>query len=280
MLLSGMVTMLRRRGLPSGSAAEVIRGFIGRDLPGDSSALLTGVEHVIFVPSAHVGLYASKFGTEDTLWVLVNTTVIMDWTLRQAPVGRPELLARLNALADEMRLRILDLLARHDELSAQEIIAQLELTQSSASRHLSQLRGLGFIVERRGEGASKHYQLNRPQFDWTFRAIEQLLAGDSLTADVMAVPERPDEIRNFLDRKGRLDSWPAKVKVQQLLLRYLAERFEPGRRYSEREVNALLNEWHTFDDPATLRRDMYDQRLLDRTRDGMQYWRVIEGTSR
>lgn len=277
MLLSGMVTMLRRRGLPTGSAAEVIRAFVGRDLPSNSSMLLAGVERIIFVPSAHVGLYASKFGTEDTLWVFVNTTVIMGWTLRQAPVGRPELLARLSTLADETRLRILELLARHDELYAQEIMAQLELTQSSASRHLNQLRGLGFIVERRGEGASKLYQLNRPQFDWTFRAIEQLLAGDS-AVEQLVQPDRPDEIRNFLDRDGRVESWPAKRKAQQVLLRYLAERFEPGRRYSEREVNALLNEWHTFDDPATLRRDMYDERLLDRTRDGMQYWRVTEST--
>ncbi len=106
-----------------------------------------------------------------------------------------------------------------------------------------------------------------------------MLAGDSVDPEQMVQSDRPDEIRNFLDRKGRVDSWPAKRKAQQALLRYLVEHFEPGRRYSEREVNALLNEWHTFDDPATLRRDMYDERLLDRTRDGMQYWRVTEGTA-
>jgi hypothetical protein len=275
-LLSGMTTVLRRRGLPSGSAAEVIRACVGRDLPGDSSLLLAGVEQLVFVPSAHVGLYASRFGSDDTLWVFVNSTVIQDWSMRQGPVARSELLARLNTLADETRLRILELLARHDELQAQEIIARLELTQSSASRHLNQLRSLGFVVERRGEGATKLYQLNRPQFDWTFRAVEQLLAGESQGVAEAQFTEQSDEIRNFLDRQGRVTSWPAKVRVQRLLLRYLVERFEPGRRYSEREVNALLNEWHTFDDPATLRRDMYDLRLFDRTRDGMQYWRVEE----
>jgi hypothetical protein len=239
--------------------------------------LLADVDRVIFVPSSHVGLLASKFGTGSSLWVFVNTMVITGWTLRQAPVGRPELLARLNALGDETRLRILELLARHDELYAQEIIGKLDLTQSSASRHLNQLRGLGFIAERRGEGASKIYQLNRPQFDWTFRALEQLLAGDHLSTEEMARADAPEELRNFLDQQGRVESWPAKRKVQQVLLRYLAEQFEPGRRYTEREVNALLNEWHTFDDPATLRRDMYDERLIDRTRDGTQYWRTGEG---
>ena len=279
-LLSGMIAMLRRRGLPAGSAAEVIRAFAGRDLPGDSGALLADVERIIFVPSPHVGLYASKFGTDTILWVFVNTTVIMGWTLRQAPVGRPELLARLSALADETRLRILELLSRVEKLSAQEIIARLELSQSTASRHLNQLRGLGFVVERRGEGASKIYQLNRPQFDWTFRALEQLLAGDNLSMDEVQPSDRPDELRHLLDRNGRVERWPAKRKTQQILLRYLADRFEPDRRYSEREVNALLNEWHTFDDPATLRRDMYDERLIDRTRDGTQYWRVSEGAAR
>ena len=49
-----------------------------------------------------------------------------------------------------------------------------------------------------------------------------------------------------------------------MLLSYLASKFEHGREYAEREVNQLLNQWHTYQDPATLRRDLYDARLLDR----------------
>ncbi len=57
---------------------------------------------------------------------------------------------------------------------------------------------------------------------------------------------------------------------------WLADRFEPGVKYTEREVNALLNQWHTFGDPVTLRRELYDDRRIDRTRDGARYWLVVD----
>lgn len=65
---------------------------------------------------------------------------------------------------------------------------------------------------------------------------------------------------------------PAKQRKKQLVLSYLAEKFEVEKLYSEREVNALLKEWHTFEDPATLRRELYDRRFLNRTPDGSAYW--------
>ena len=58
---------------------------------------------------------------------------------------------------------------------------------------------------------------------------------------------------NFLDTEGRLTKFPAKRPMQTQALHYLAEKFEAGREYAEREVNALLLQWHTFGDPATLR---------------------------
>ena len=41
--------------------------------------------------------------------------------------------------------------------------------------------------------------------------------------------------------------------------------------YTEKEVNDFLKKWHTFSDPATLRRELYDFRFLDRSRDGRAY---------
>ncbi len=79
------------------------------------------------------------------------------------------------------------------------------------------------------------------------------------------------ELRSFLDGEGRLTLWPAKRKKRLWALLLLAERFEPGRIYSEKEVNALLNSWHTFGDPATLRRELHDMGFLDRERDGSAY---------
>ena len=81
----------------------------------------------------------------------------------------------------------------------------------------------------------------------------------------------PRELRPFMDENGRLKQWPTRQKVQRMAADYLAARFESGREYSEREVNALLCDWHTFSDWALLRRVMFDWRYLDRESDGSRY---------
>jgi len=80
------------------------------------------------------------------------------------------------------------------------------------------------------------------------------------------------KIASFLDDEGRLTQYPARVKRQIFTLYYLASKFEPGKRYTEKEVNQILQEWHTFDDWATLRRDLCDRCFLDRKADGSEYW--------
>lgn len=78
-------------------------------------------------------------------------------------------------------------------------------------------------------------------------------------------------LRNFMDANGKLTAFPAKRKMKIYCLIYLAEKFEAGRDYTERQVNNLLLSWHTFADPATLRRELYEYHFLDRSRDGKIY---------
>ena len=80
-----------------------------------------------------------------------------------------------------------------------------------------------------------------------------------------------EQIRHFLDAEGRLKVFPAKRKRKIHVLFYLAGKFEPGVVYSEHQVNELLLLWHTFGDPATLRRELYDYRFLNRSADGRTY---------
>lgn len=83
--------------------------------------------------------------------------------------------------------------------------------------------------------------------------------------------ELKDVLRSFLNAEGRLTAFPAKRKMKLYALFFLAEKFTPGRDYTEREVNELLNLWHSFRDPATLRRELYDYHFLDRSPDGKSY---------
>ncbi len=82
------------------------------------------------------------------------------------------------------------------------------------------------------------------------------------------------ELTPFLDGTGRLISFPAKHKKKLLAIWYLAGKIESGRQYKESEINDLLDEWTFFHDPATLRRELYNKRLLERAEDCSRYWKA------
>jgi hypothetical protein len=70
-------------------------------------------------------------------------------------------------------------------------------------------------------------------------------------------------------RDGRLVAIPAQRSKRLVVLDHLVRVFEPGVRYPEREVNALLAVWHP--DVAAVRRYLVDEGLL--SRDAGVYWR-------
>jgi len=85
------------------------------------------------------------------------------------------------------------------------------------------------------------------------------------------VASRPEMIlRTFLDAEGRLITLPAKRAKRLVVLDHVAQRFEPGERYPEAEVNRRLRPVH--EDVAMLRRYLVDEGFLDRA--GGIYWRI------
>ena len=83
------------------------------------------------------------------------------------------------------------------------------------------------------------------------------------------------ELAPYLDAVGRITAWPAKQRAKRVAVEHLAGRFEPGRRYTENEVNTLLAQAHTFGDHTMLRRYLCDFGFLERTADGSSYWRAV-----
>ncbi len=73
------------------------------------------------------------------------------------------------------------------------------------------------------------------------------------------------------DTHGRLIRMPHKYAAQQMTIWALWSRFPAQRELSEKEVNHYLNAWHTFGDPATLRRELVNAKLLWRTVDCRVY---------
>lgn len=164
--------------------------------------------------------------------------------------------ALLKTIADATRLRILGLLAAGPH-SGRELADALQLSAPTISHHMARLVDAG-VVTVTPEGQRRVYRLN-----------ELLLGrvGDEPTPQPVDDPERARHVRIFFDGP-RLRSIPAKRKARVSVLLELLRRFEPGRRYTEGEVNAILREAH--DDVAFLRRELVDYRYL--AREGGVYW--------
>ena len=87
------------------------------------------------------------------------------------------------------------------------------------------------------------------------------------------------QIQPFIDDKGRLISLPAKHKKKLLALWYLSSKIEKDKDYTESEINDLIDDWTAFHDPATLRRELYNKMLLNRTTDCSRYWKEEKFTT-
>ena len=159
------------RGLSNVEAAQKV---VGRELDEHWQMMLDKSERVVFVPSAHVGPYLTKLDTRQALYVVFGVRQPPGVVSASPDLSRSELLVRLMALADDTRLRILHLLAQGGEICSPDIIRDLELSQSAASRHLQQLSATGYLRERRRDGA-KCYSLNADHIDDTFKAFTKFL---------------------------------------------------------------------------------------------------------
>ena len=268
------------------SAIELTRRMLQRDLPEWALAQLASVSHVVLVLSPHADLYINRFGQSDTAYVFAPFDNAM---MRSTPVHVAEVLGTINALADEARLKVLELLAANGEMRGQELLAALDVSQPNVSRHLKQLVSAGLVEERRAGDANKLYTLQAEGLRKLFHKLSQLLSEDNASANVSrnravtarasALSAYPAALRPFLDDQGRVMHFSTKPREQRVVLDYMLSKFAPGRTYTEHEATDLINQWLTNSsarfgiDAVTLRRALVDEHELQRTKDGSQYWR-------
>ncbi len=104
-------------------------------------------------------------------------------------MARTAIFDRLASLADPTRGRLLLVLDRH-ELTVGELCQALQLPQSTVSRHLKQLGGLGWTTSR-ADGASRLYRMV-PRLDASARKLwmvvrDSLAEGDVARRDLQRV---------------------------------------------------------------------------------------------
>ncbi|MEJ2412326.1 MAG: winged helix-turn-helix domain-containing protein [Anaerolineales bacterium] len=154
---------------------EVVNYITGREVSEEFwEQPIQEANRLIFVPSAHNGPYLNRFHYKNALGIIFGARLPKDTDMHAPDLSRNEITIRLNALADDVRLNILKHIAVSGEMRSQEIIEELGLSQSAASRHLNQLSATGYLIERRCSGA-KCYSLNRERVQDTMRAVEAFL---------------------------------------------------------------------------------------------------------
>lgn len=180
------------------------------------------------------------------------------------------LLSFFSAMADANRLKIVGLLAQ-DDYSVEELTGMLKLSASTVSHHLSKLSRVG-LVGARAESYYNVYHLNAEMLE---TMAKTLLARDTLPKVVAGVDTDAYDrkvVEDYSHPDGRLKTIPAQKKKLAAVLRHIVQAFEPGVRYTEKQVNELLTRFH--EDTASLRRELIGFKLLARESDGSAYWRV------
>lgn len=155
------------------------------------------------------------------------------------------------ALADRNRLRLFGMIAAEPDGYPVDGLA-LDERDRKALHSLLQSGVIGRTGER---------YVARPE---TFR--QALAEQDSDTALIGASARV-----GALFRRGQLTAMPRPGALRTELLRYLAERFEPGRTYREKELAELLTP--VFSDHAALRRYLVEEGIMARDNLG-SYWRA------
>ncbi len=142
----------------------------GRTLPPALEKRLDGVRRVILAPSCHIGPYLVFAQHGQALFVSFNAN-----TASARPAARSNiavLYPPLKSLADETRLQILVLLTEGERYVG-EIAGILDLSHSSASRHLNLLTAAG-VLEMRKEHNQRFFRLNRGRVQSLIADLQEL----------------------------------------------------------------------------------------------------------
>jgi hypothetical protein len=147
------------------------------------------------------------------------------------------------------------------------------------SHHLSKLADAGLVISA-SEGHKKFYRLRLEAVRATAQQLQSKDPGLLVSEDADTTKFYPNRVpfdeydrrvlKDFFNSDGSLRQLPMQRKKFLAVLKHILKDIEPGREYTEKQINLLLKRRHP--DTASLRRGMIDFRLMERN-SGM-YWRL------
>ncbi len=187
---------------------------------------------------------------------------VMENYMDTVPQDQQELLIFMRTLADADRMKIAGLLGV-EKLTISQIAERLGMKPGEVAHHVDLLISGGLAIN---EGNA--YRLDSPAME---KLSRRMLAQSHPPVQQYEGDEyEVKTLRSYLSSDGTLKSIPAQHKKLMVILKHLANSFEPGVHYPESQVNQILRPFH--EDTASLRRYLVDNGLLQREKS--IYWKV------
>lgn len=171
-----------------------------------------------------------------------------------------ETLNLLKTVADETRIKILRALGEKD-CYAELLSERLGLSPATVSFHMKKLQQAG-LVDARREQYYMVYSLRRSVFSHTLGELI-LRADGGETAEALREEQYRRKVLKSFMPDGFCAQLPAQLKKRVIVYREIFSRFEPGRTYTEKEVNAIISEVH--EDYCTIRRGFVGMGWMQRS---------------
>ncbi|GIP36520.1 metalloregulator ArsR/SmtB family transcription factor [Paenibacillus sp. J2TS4] len=170
------------------------------------------------------------------------------------------------ALADPTRVKILILLAE-GELNGQVLAEKLGVSPATITHHATKLREASLINERRDKNtiffSLNHYFIKSN----ATASVDLIYKNTKLLGGVEGMDDKNKRlkesvIKNFFTSEGKLRHLPVQLKKKLIVLENLISRLDKGRKYTEKEINEFIMNFH--DDFATIRREFIMHQFMFR----------------
>ena len=169
------------------------------------------------------------------------------------------LLQFFKAVGQPERLRLLGILA-NERHSIADLVTNLGLKETAVLHNVRILKKAG-LVQEQVENDTAVFQLNSDGL----LHMQQIIAGEY-------IPDTfEEEVMKKYVQNETLTAIPQDAREREIILDWLAQKFDLQHRYTEEEVTAIVANHYPY--PLILRRILADNHFLMKT--GRQYWRPL-----
>ncbi|MBN1848703.1 MAG: metalloregulator ArsR/SmtB family transcription factor [Deltaproteobacteria bacterium] len=171
----------------------------------------------------------------------------------------------MKALSDPSRLMVMNSLMEKSQY-VEELSERLDLAPSTISFHLKKLEEANLVTREKAQYYVV-FHANHSIFSMTLNDLTRFNNIEKFIQEERIEQYREKVIRTFF-KKNKLVQIPAQYKKRLIILEEILKRFQPGKRYSEQEVNDIISQ--IYDDHCLIRREMIDANMM--MRENNEYW--------